>query len=221
VVQRTQLKNRIHAALSRYCLAVEGVSDTFCDAGREELDAALSKLPPHTAFANRLLLEELDAAQQRIESLEARIEETLQDTPEIQLLKTIPGIGRILSAVVALELGDVKRFPTSGHLASYAGTTPRVSSSGGKTRTGSLRHDVNHFLKWAFIEAGNVIARFHRQRPQLFLSRLYAKLRKEKGHAKAVGAVARRLAEAAYWVLSRKENYKEPAWTGTGSSTDA
>jgi hypothetical protein len=71
------------------------------------------------------------------------------------------------------------------------------------------------------MEAANVVASHHRKHPELRLSQIYAKLRKEKGHAKAIGAIARRLAEATYWMLSRNEPYKEPARTGTDSSTEA
>lgn len=221
VVQRTQLKNRIHAALSRYGLEVEGVSDAFGVKGRKEMEELFEKLPPHTRFANSLLLEEVDAVQKQIDRLEERMGEVLEETPEVKLLKTIPGVGLILGSVIALEVGDVKRFPSAGHLASYAGTTPRVHSSGGKTHMGQLRGDANRFLKWALIEAANVVCRFHRQRPEAHLSRLYARVRKHKCHAKAIGAVARQLAEAVYWILTKNEEYKEPARTGTGSSTEA
>lgn len=221
VVQRTQLKNRIHAALARYCLSLEEANDAFTIEGWKELAELFEKLPPQTRFANTLLLEEIDEVQKQIGRLEARMEEVLEENPTIQLLRTLPGVGKILSAVIALEIGDIQRFPSAGHLASYAGTTPRVSSSGGKTHFGKLRSDVNRFLKWAYIEAANVTARFHKQRPEAHLSRIYAKLRKEKGHAKAIGAVARQLAEATYWMLTRNEAYKEPARTGTGSSTEA
>jgi transposase len=221
VVQRTQLKNRIHAALARYCLSLEEANDAFTIEGRKELAQLFEKLPPQTRFANTLLLEEIDEVQKQIDRLEARMEEVLEENPTIQLLRTLPGVGKILSAVIALEIGDIKRFPSAGHLASYAGTTPRVSSSGGKTHFGKLRSDANRFLKWAYIEAANVTARFHKQHPEAHLSRIYAKLRKDKGHAKAIGAVARQLAEATYWMLTRNEAYKEPARTGTGSSTEA
>ena len=66
---------------------------------------------------------------------------------------TLPGVGFILAVVIASELGDIKRFSSAECLASYSGMTPRVHSSGGKTRYGQLRSDVNHYLKWAYSEA--------------------------------------------------------------------
>ena len=76
-------------------------------------------------------------------------------------------------------------------LAAYAGTTPRVHASGGRIRYGSLRPDVNRYLKWAFAEAANSIAINHQFWPERHVSCLYRRLRQKKGHSKAIGAVAR------------------------------
>ena len=116
-----------------------------------------------------------------------------------------------MSGVIALEVGDVGRFPDAEHLASYAGTTPRIHASGGKTRHGKLRPDVNRYLKWAFVEAGNSVALNHMRCPDRHVSHLYGRLRSRRGHAKAIGAVARHLAEATYHVLTRREPYRDPA----------
>jgi transposase len=82
-------------------------------------------------------------------------------TPVIQQLLTLPGVGLTLAVVIALEVGDVRRFATAEKLAGYAGTTPRVHASGGKTRFGPARPDVNRYLKWAFVERDLPHARTH------------------------------------------------------------
>lgn len=122
----------------------------------------------------------------------------------------LPGIGFILAVAIANEIGDISRFATPQRLASYAGTVPRVHSSGGHTRYGKLRSDVNHYLKWAYSEAGNSTAVNHKRFPLRHTSKLYRRIREKKGHAKAVGAVGRHLAEASFWVLTRNEEYREP-----------
>ena len=124
---------------------------------------------------------------------------------------SLPGIGDILAATIALEIGDISRFASAERLASYAGTTPRVHSSGGKTSYGRLRPDINHYLRWAFVEAGNSVAVNHKRLPDRHVSQLYRKIRLRRGHAKAVGAVARHLAEAAYHVWTKREPYRDPA----------
>jgi transposase len=128
----------------------------------------------------------------------------------IQQLLTLPGVGLTLAVVIALEVGDVTRFATAEKLASYAGTTPRVHASGGKTRFGPSRPDVNRYLKWAFVEAANAVCLTRGRTAPRHVSRLYERLARRKGHAKAIGAVARHLAEATYWMLRNGEAYREP-----------
>ena len=129
---------------------------------------------------------------------------------EADLLKTLPCVGMILSMVLMLEIGRVDRFPTAAHLASYAGLVPRVHSSGGRTHMGQVCGNVNRNLKWAFVETGNLIVINQRGLAGSHVARLYQRIKRAKNHQKAVVAVARHLAEAAWWVLTRQEVYREP-----------
>ncbi len=220
VKQRTQAKNRIQAALAKYALRVEGVSKAFGKKGRELLREEIGKLPPHTAFATEQLLEEVESLDRRIQAFEERMREAFEPTEEVELLQTMPGVGFILSVLIWLEVGDVNRFPRSESLASYSGTVPRVHSSGGKTRHGRVRSDVNRYLKWAYVEAGNSCSAMCKRRPDRHVSRLYRRIRERKGHPKAIVAVGRHLAEATYWILKKKEPYRDPG-QGRASSTEA
>jgi transposase len=170
----------------------------------------MKQLPHETCYTLRGLLQELDEIGRQIERIEKRMKQVFSETEPVKRLMTLPGIGFILAVTITSEIGDVGRFLTPQQLACYAGTVPSIHSSGGHTRYGQLRSDVNHYLKWAYSEAGNSIA-VHRQRfPHRHASRLYMRIRDKKGHAKAVGAVGRHLAEASFWVLTRNEDYQEP-----------
>jgi transposase len=208
--ERTRLKNRIHATLAKYGTSIEGASDAFGKRGLEELKQKLRLLPPHSRFCVERLLEQLEVVQGQIRLLERRMEEAFATSRELELLQTLPGVGFILAVVILLEVGDVARCPGASRLAAYAGTTPRVHASGDKIRYGQLRTDVNRYLKWAFVEAGNVVCLKHRFWPLRHVSLLYQRIRQRRGHPKAVGAVARHLAEAAYWVLAKGVAYREP-----------
>jgi transposase len=209
--QRTRLKNRLSATLAKYGLEIEGFSDSFGVGARQCWPKLLKALPEHTRFCCEVLLEELDRVHEKIARFEERIAKEVRMSQGMQRLQTLPGVGPILAPVIAFEVGDVDRFPDAEHLASYAGTTPRVHSSGGKTRYGQLRPDVNRFLKWAFVEAANSTVLQHRRYPERHVSRLYRRIKSHKGHPKAVGALARHLAEATWHVLSRKQAYQDPA----------
>jgi transposase len=208
---RTSLKNRIHSVLDKYGLQgrFTGVSDLFGQRARPTLLGAVAQLPAHTAYTTALLLEQLEQVQQTLARIEARMAAIFEPTRSMQLLDSLPGVALILSVVIGLEIGDSRRFKGAAALASYAGTVPRVHASGGKVRYGRTRSDVNHYLKWAYAEAGNSVALNHKRCPHRHVSQLYRRVRTRRGHATAVGAVARHLAEATYWMLSRSEPYRE------------
>ena len=206
---RTRVKNRIHGTLARYNLQILG-ADLFGVAARLELGARLSELPTHSREAVEQELATLDFLETQIESAEQRLEVIRNVSVEADLLKTLPCVGRILSMVLMLEIGRVERFPTAAHLASYAGLVPRVHSSGGRTRMGQVCGNVNRNLKWAFVETGNLVVINQRQLAGTHVVRLYQRIKRAKNHQKAVVAVARHLAEAAWWVLTKQEVYREP-----------
>jgi transposase len=210
---RTALKNRVHATLAKYGISTSEHSDVFVGSGRLWLETVLPELPPETGRCVAQELEALDALQGQIALLERRIQERISLTPSIQMLKTLPGVGDILAIVIEREVGSIDRFDTSGQLTSYAGLVPTVHASGGKTRLGHMRKPSNQYLKWAFIEAANVVVR-HRGHPAWktkYVCHVYDRVCRRKGHAIAVGAVARHLAEGAFWILKRQQPYRPPA----------
>jgi len=173
------------------------------------MENALAELPDETRNAVEQELRLLDEISGQIMAIEQRIARIVAVTQSMQLLMTVPGVGKILAITIALETGDVSRFPDGEHFASYAGTVPCVSSSGGKTYFGRVRPDVNHYLKTAFVEAANTICLQQNKMAKRHVGSLYLRMREKKGHAKAIMAVARHLAEASYNMLKKNEPYTE------------
>jgi len=208
---RTRLKNRIHSVLDKYGLQYqfEGISDIFGRRGREIIDRCVKRLPKQTGYTLGCLLDQLDVVQEQIKALERRMKEVFKANRDIELLMTMPGVGFILAVVIWLEVGDIERFCGPGKLAGYSGSVPSVHSSGGKIRFGRLRVDTNHYLKWAFSEAGNSVAVNRRCWPWRYVVGLYDRIRGRRNHSIAIGAVARHLAESTYWILSKREVYRE------------
>jgi len=203
------LKHRIYAAVDRYGLHPEAISDLFGTKGRAYLAGILKLLPPQTSQMTAMQLDCIDQLEEKIETIELGIAERLKTSAEIRLLRTIPGLGPILAPLVWLEIGRVERFPRAEQLASYAGLVPRIIASGGHIRHGSTCRNVNHYLKWAFVEAANIAIRMKACRQQ-HIGMLYQRLYPTKGHGRATVAVARHLAEAAYWVLRKRQTYRAP-----------
>jgi transposase len=210
---RTKFKNRIHATFAKYGITFDEVSDLFGRKGRKLLEKSVAELPPETRLSVQEQLWLLDQVGQSIKKAEKRIGQVIKMDHNMQLLLTLPGVGPILAIVIALEVGDVSRFVTAEKLASYAGKVPRVNSSGGKTYYGRVRPDVNRYLKWAYTEAANAVVLQQHRLPDCHVVRLYWRVRKSHGHAKAITAVGRHMAEATYWMLKNNEPYREPKKT--------
>jgi transposase len=206
---RTRVKNRIRGTLSRHNVHVAG-ADLFGVGPRAELGTRLPELPVHSRKAIEQELATLDFLEIQIEAAEGRLEAIMKVSVEAGLLRTLPCVGPILSMVTMLEIGRVDRFAAPEHLASYAGLVPRVHSSGGHTRMGQVCGNVNRNLKWAFVDAANLIVINQRRLAGTHVVRLYQRIKRSKNHQKAAVAVARHLAEAAWWVLTRLEIYREP-----------
>jgi transposase len=211
VAQRTRWKNRITATLTKWGLPASEYSDAYGKSARGELQTRIESLPTQTRWVVQQMLAQLDVLGEQIRQFEQRLKELVEVTPEMQRLESLPGVGEILAATIVLEIGEIGRFLSAERLASYAGTVPRVHASGDRVRYGRTRVDVNRYLKWAFAEAANSVAVNYKRRPERHVSRLYARLRAKKGHSKAVGAVARHLAEATFHVLSGRQDYRDPA----------
>jgi transposase len=152
---RVALKNRIHATLAKYNLSLPTQSDILAPKWSNQLNQVIEQLPSETQNCLQQEVEHLEGVQGQIQAMEERMRERISLTPEMQLLKTIPGVGDILAIVIGTEVRLIEQFTRAEQLASYAGTTPAVKSSGGKVRYGHTPKESNHYLKWAFIEAAN------------------------------------------------------------------
>lgn len=219
---RTRVKNRIHSTLAKYALSLDSASDIFLPKWRPDLELLLQRLPEETRRCVRQQLQVLDALSDHIQQLEARIVDRIHTTPTIQLIQTVPGPAKVLAIVIDREVGSIDRFPAAKHFASYCGLVPKLSASAGRAHYGRMVKQCNTYLKWAFIEAANVIVRHrhHTNWREKYVAHLYERTRRRKGHAVAVGATARYLAEATYWVLKKCEPYREPPhWAPLGKKS--
>ena len=109
--------------------------------------------------------------------------------PEIDRLRTLPGIGHILGALIWSEIGDLKRFASADALVNYAGLAPSLYESGEVTHRGSITRQGPVWLRWALVGAANAAVKGRNP----FAER-YRALRKRKPPLVAKVAVARTIA---------------------------
>ena len=151
-----------------------------------------------------------------------QLEAILYPNAERDLLKNTSLRGQGPSAVIALEIEDVRRFGEAKYLVSYAGLVPSARESAERKRQGRCPRDCNVYLKWAFVEAANLIACKQKAWSGRHAVRLYQRVKQNtKMHGKATMAVARHLAEASYWTLTSSKRYREPKSKEASLSVDA
>lgn len=200
VKQRTALKNRVHALLARQG-DISPVTDLFGTSGRRwlrELDAE-----PQQRYQLDGYLRVLDCLTEQIKDVDKLVTKRCSGDPAAMLLTTIPGIAALSALTILAEIGDVGRFLDSSHLVSFAGLSPRVRSSGGKTRMGGITHQGPSALRWVLIEATQIAVR----KPGRLQDR-YRRLCRGKHPAVAITACARELLVAIYHMLSRGDAFR-------------
>jgi len=207
---RARVKNRVHAVLLRYHMEVD-FADLFGDSGRAELLRRITELPPYSAASVIEQLQTVDWLGTQVSECEQKLEEMLYPNEARSVLDSLPCVGKVLSAVLALEIGDVRRFDSAGHLASYAGVVPVARESADWKRKDGCPWDANVYLKWAYVEAANLISIQRKRWAGRHVVQLYERVKQNsKMHGKATMAVARHLAEASFWMLTKQEVYQDP-----------
>jgi transposase len=202
VRHRTALTNRIHATLMAFGHPCP-VADLFGAAGRQLLEGL--ELPEPWAgdvTAAQRLIDSLDA---EIDDCEAALRRLGADHSYVPLLTTVPGIGPVLGYTIAAEIGDIARFPTAKRLVGYTGLCPTVRQSGRADHRDSLAKNGPKYLRWALIEAATHAARHpvYAERYQ----RTKARLGKQRGAKIARVDLARKLAEAIWWMLTTSQPF--------------
>lgn len=161
--------------------------------------------PEHALVAARMLTR-IDHAEEVVTELSAKIGEAIAPWEhQVDLLMTIPGVGRRIAEVILAEIGpDMGRFASSAHLASWAGMCPGNNESGGKHRSGRTRKG-SKWLREALVEAAHAAARSK----GTYLSAHYARLRGRRGPAKAAVGVGHSILVIAYHLISRDQAYSD------------
>lgn len=152
--------------------------------------------------------QEVRQLQTRIRTLERQLRQLSKQHAATQQMQTIPGIGLLGSTAVAGFIGDLDRFPSGRHFASYLGLTPREHSTALKRRLGSISKQGNVYIRTLLIHgARTMLWRAKRkQRPDRLL-RWALQVEVRRGHNKAVVALANKLARILWAVVTRGNTY--------------
>ena len=138
------------------------------------------------------------------------------DPVGVQLLRSIPGVGKVLALVMLYEIQDISRFPGVGNFISYARLVKCAHESAGKRSGGKGNKIGNVHLKWAFGEAAVLFLRGNDD-----AKRYHQKLVGRYGKAKAMSIIAQKLGRVVYTILKKRQPYDPAKFFGDGAHESA
>jgi transposase len=170
------------------------------------VDALHGRVTEHHRFMIQLHLTQIDALNAAVATIEARIGDALGPfRAAVSLLTTMPGLSDTTARVLVAEIGtDMTRFPTVGHLISWAGLCPRLDESAGKRRSNRTRRSAP-WLKTTLINAA--WAATHKK--DSYLRAQFLRIKSRRGAKKAILAVASSMLSAAYVMLRDGVEYHD------------
>lgn len=159
-----------------------------------------------------VLLEQLE---EQLGGVEQRLELLCKAEPVMEILTTIPGVGRVVAASFVSVIDDAGRFRDVHQVAAYLGLVPGEKSSGDRRRLGSITKHGNCYVRALLVESAWVLSKSPGDDP---LKQWFRQVAKRRGNRIAIVALARRLA-GVLWAMWRDGTVYDPALVGERSAT--
>lgn len=169
-------------------------------------EALRGRITEHHRTMLRLHLQVVDALKLTLAELDAAVGKALAPIRQrARLLTTMPGVSDLTASVLVAEIGvDMSRFPSAGHLVSWAGLCPRNDESAGKRRSTRLRKSGT-WIKTTLVTAAWAAVRVKTS----YLRAQFLRIKARRGAKKAIIAVAASMLTAAYHMLRDGTEYND------------
>jgi transposase len=201
---RAQTKNRVNSLLEMHGLWPQRC--VFTAKGRAWIQQQALSQAAQLCFERFFRL--YDFLTEERKTSEVELETAAAAFPEVALLRTIPGLGHMLAAVVWSEIGDLARFDSADALLNYTGLVPSSYDSGEVSIHGPITRQGPAWLRWALVTAANALTRSKSP-----LGQRYWHLRRcHKLPNVAKTAVAGSVARCAYGVLKHGAPFQAERW---------
>jgi transposase len=209
VSSRTAQVNTLRGLLRELGFVIpEGIEKVLPQV-RVLIEDADSDIPDGLRAVLATACDEIQALGESIRMTERQLEAVAEQTPLVERLQSIPGIGLMTSTALVAFIGDVERFPSGRHFASYLGLTPREYSSGLKRRLGRISKRGDSYLRMLLIHgARSVLCHAKKAKEHDRLRTWALALERRAKHNKAAVALANKLARIAWAVWKRGREFE-------------
>lgn len=238
VQNRTAVKNRCQKVLNRVNIRLRSkLSDVFGKAGMEILNGLMAgktveailehtenkqlknrcdeikavakgALSENDIFVLKQLTETIEHLNEQIRQIETRIEMVANER-DVEVVSSVPGVGKRSAAAILAEIGDAKRFSNGKQIASWTGLAPSLHQSAGVCVLGSITKQGSKWLRWNMVEVAHAAVRVRDSKFRAFFMRVRAK----KGNKTAYVAVARKMLTVIWHLLVNDEMYVEEGFS--------
>lgn len=207
---RTARINTVRGLLREFGIAIALGSKRVVPRLQELLEDAESGLPDAIRPTLDEARSEILELERRMRLIENQLRALSRQLPVVRRLCSIPGVGVITSTALFAFVGDVTRFPSARHFASYLGLTPRENSSGLRRRLGAISKRGDVYLRMLLTHGARAV--LWKAKAREVPDRLRAwilQVEQRRGHNKAAIALANKLARLVWTVWSRDEDFRE------------
>ena len=198
----TLKKNKVHALLTSY--GIIKATDPFGKRGLREIENNHNNLSYSDKIVLRSLLNDISFIKEREREIEAEISSISDNSNDIKLLMTIPGINFYTASGILSEIGTINRFENKLKFASYTGLIPKEHSSGEKMVMGHITKHAPSLLRFFLVETVHSLIKYTKKFRSKYLS-----IVRRLGKKRSIIAIARILAETIYAMLKNNVRYIE------------
>jgi transposase len=209
VSQRTQLGNALRALLSEFGI-VAGKGKAGLARLVDELRAGTLELPADAVAAAMMLADQRAALDAAADALERRVTAQAKADEKARMLKTAPGVGPLTAHATLATMPDPSLFKSGRDFAAWLGLTPKITGTGGKTRTGRITKQGNQPLRRLLVLGATAWLRQVKANPEKGSPWLRGMLARRPSKVVAV-AQAARTARILWAMLAHNQPYRAPA----------
>jgi Transposase and inactivated derivatives len=207
---RTGRINTVRGLLREFGIAIPLGAKRVVPIVQALLEDADSLLPDSVRPALDEARAEIVELERRMRKVEHQLRALARQTPVVHRLRSIPGVGLLTATALVAFVGDVGRFPSARHFASYLGLTPRERSSGLRRRLGAISKRGDVYIRMLLTHGARSVLWKAKSRARLDRLRVWAlQLERLRGHNKAAIALANKLARIVWAIWRRDTEFTE------------
>jgi transposase len=212
VAERTAKINTLRGLLRELGIVIPVGAEKVVPQAWAHIEDAESGFPQALRHSFAQLCQEIRTLEASIRDAERQLRALTCESPATKHLESVPGIGLLTATAFLAIVGDVHRFPSGRHVASFVGITPREFSSGSTRHLGRISKRGDAYLRTLFIHGARATLWHAKKLDAPDRLRAWAlQLEKSIGHNKAAVALANKMARIAWAVLKYDRDYEPVA----------